>query len=154
MHEMTGTTLRPATPANRFYTWRRAWRAEREGAVAGGLIGGPVAGDDVTEGRPPAHVPLVELENRAPGHRTVLGLAVLPEHRGKGIARALLRHAVTLAREARAAGLSIVVEDTNPSAIALYESKGYRQQETRPWVGYGGRSGPRNWVMLARPLPP
>jgi ribosomal protein S18 acetylase RimI-like enzyme len=73
-----------------------------------------------------------------------------PEFRGRGLAARLLDHAGGLAGDAGARGLSIVVEDTNQAAIALYKKQGFEVAEVMPWVAYGDRLGPREWVMLTR----
>ena len=37
-----------------------------------------------------------------------------------------------------------------PKAIALYKKQGFEVAEVMPWVAYGDRLGPREWVMLTR----
>lgn len=124
---------------------------EVDNEVAGAVIGGLVEEQPVvTAGFPDHFAPLLELESRVAGYWTVVGLALYPEFRGRGLARRLLAHAEDLARQAGAKGMSIVVEDSNLRAIALYRAVGFRDRETRPWRPYGGRSGPLHWVLLDR----
>jgi ribosomal protein S18 acetylase RimI-like enzyme len=57
----------------------------------------------------------------------VWGMYVKPEHRGRGIAKALLNEALSLARsvsEVRQVNLSVIA--SNASAIRLYESLGFK----------------------------
>jgi GNAT superfamily N-acetyltransferase len=55
-----------------------------------------------------------------------LGIAVVAEHRGRGLGRALLRAAHAAAAARGIPRLSLSVERANP-ALALYESEGYRR---------------------------
>ena len=56
----------------------------------------------------------------------IQGLAVAPEHQGRGIGRALLTAAATRAVQEGASRLRLRVLATNPRAVALYLSCGYR----------------------------
>ena len=55
----------------------------------------------------------------------ILDIAVALELRGRGIARLLMDHAVTVAREKNAEVLALEVRSTNNSAIVLYERCGF-----------------------------
>jgi GNAT superfamily N-acetyltransferase len=70
-------------------------------------------------------------------------VAVLPEHRGRGVGRALLAAAEQTAGAAGCCKLTLEVQDDNPPARRLYERLGFRD------VRYGG-SGPTRF--LAKPL--
>jgi ribosomal protein S18 acetylase RimI-like enzyme len=70
------------------------------------------------------------------GRLYVFRLAVLPAHRGRGLGRALLRHAE---QEARARGLPRVhlgVRMALARQVALYESLGYRRVAEGTHAGY------------------
>lgn len=54
-----------------------------------------------------------------------LGLAVLPSHRRKGVARALMARVIDRARSEGVPALSLSVEDGNDAARVLYESLGF-----------------------------
>ena len=66
------------------------------------------------------------------GEADIMNVAVAPEHRRKGIARALLNalQEALAAREVHS--LTLEVRDSNGPAIALYESLGYIQVGLRP----------------------
>ena len=135
------------------YHLSRAFMLDVDGEVAGALIGGLVLpGAEVPPGFPEYFAPLLALEAHAEAHWAVVGLAVYPEYRGQGLARLLLHHAETLARQARAVGLSLVVEDSNEAALDLYWSAGFTEQEKRRWLPYGNRRGPQYWLLLSRPI--
>jgi ribosomal protein S18 acetylase RimI-like enzyme len=133
------------------YHYTRAHMLELDGRVAGGMVGGLIAEESRAQELLPRYIePLVTLENRVSGYWNVLAIAIYPEFRGQGLASQLLDHAVQLATQSRARGLSIVVENTNTAAVALYTKKGFEKAESLPWTGYGGRVGPANWLMLTK----
>jgi ribosomal protein S18 acetylase RimI-like enzyme len=135
------------------YHLSKAFVLEVDGEVAGLMVGGLVPEVKTIDAEFPRYFkPLLELENLAVGFWAVIGVAVYREFRGRGLARQLLDHAEILARRANARGLSIVVEDTNRSAITLYRNWGFVDRETRPWLSFNGRTGPQNWVLLTKPL--
>jgi ribosomal protein S18 acetylase RimI-like enzyme len=139
----------PAMP----YHLSRAHLLDLSGEVAGGLIAGMVEGDEADFPDLPAFLqPLVELESLAIGHFGINGIGVYREFRGRGYSRLLLSHAAGLARRAGARGLSLVVEDTNETALRLYRSEGFAETQSRPWLPYAGRTGPRRWVLMTRRL--
>ncbi|MFT3730045.1 MAG: GNAT family N-acetyltransferase [Hyphomicrobium sp.] len=135
------------------YHYSRAHIVEVGGRVAGGLIGGLIAKEEAAQEGDPAHVePLIALENRVPGYWNIFAIAVYPEFRGRGLASTLLDYADHLALQIGARGLSIVAEDTNARARALYEKRGFKIEASLPWIAFGGRVGPSQWLMLTKPL--
>jgi [ribosomal protein S18]-alanine N-acetyltransferase len=72
------------------------------------------------------------------GEAEVLTLAVRPEHRRRGVARALVEAAMTLAARTAEAMFLEVAED-NPGALALYQGSGFSSVGRR--AGYYGRAG-------------
>ena len=137
--------------ANSPYHFSKSWLVEVEGTVAGGLVGELLAtnGDYAAE-ISPALMPLVTLETRLIGYWSILAIAIYAEFRGKGLAARLLSHAGDLASSSGATGLCLTVEDTNLPAISVYQKLGFATCDRLPWVAYGGRSGPREWVMMKR----
>lgn len=125
--------------------------AELGGQVAGGVISYDI--DDQPEtidaDTPAVFAPLIELENLAPLTHYVNAIAVFPEFRGKGIGRRLLR---AVAANAGRNGMSLIVEDHNYPAMALYRSEWYEAQALRPVVEAEGWSCPgQNWILMVRP---
>lgn len=59
-------------------------------------------------------------------------LYVVPEHRGKGIGRALLNAAIDAAREAGADHFELTTGETDTEARGLYESRGFTNREGAP----------------------
>jgi ribosomal protein S18 acetylase RimI-like enzyme len=101
----------------------------------------------------PLLAPMFELENIVPGTWFVNVLATYAEHRGKGYGTELLRIAEMLARDAKCAGLSLVVSDGNTGALRLYERNGYVEHATRSIVKEKWEHSGKNWVLLVKDLP-
>lgn len=59
------------------------------------------------------------------GNCHIANLAVVPEHEGRGVGKALLAHAEQWAREHRCQLLTLAVFPCNERARALYEAAGY-----------------------------
>lgn len=136
------------------FSYRNAWVIEVDGAVAAGLIGyrqpEPYSLDGIKT-FPLVVQPLVRLEAFAPGSWYVNVLAVLPEHRGKGLGSLLLADAERRAHEVGARSLSLIVASENPNALRLYEHLGYRLFARRPVVGFPGLQG-GDWVLMTKPV--
>ncbi|MEV4163579.1 GNAT family N-acetyltransferase [Nonomuraea dietziae] len=76
----------------------------------------------VDEGRPIACAALQQVDDRT---GEVKRMYVLPSHRGRGAARALLKALETLGAELGHTRLRLTTGIRQPEAIALYESAGY-----------------------------
>jgi ribosomal protein S18 acetylase RimI-like enzyme len=59
-------------------------------------------------------------------------LYVVPEHRGHGIGRALLKATMTTARHAGASSIDLATGEDDTAARALYESAGFTNFEASP----------------------
>jgi ribosomal-protein-alanine N-acetyltransferase len=82
----------------------------------------------VTDGTVGGYVCLMSLFEEA----QILDIVVAPYLRGRGIARVLLEHAVTVAREKHAEIMALEVRASNMAAIALYERFGFLRTGIRP----------------------
>ena len=65
---------------------------------------------------------------QARAHVAILGIAVVPEHRGRGIGRKLLQRTMAGAWDAGFSRIELTVRADNPSARALYESCGFQTE--------------------------
>lgn len=68
---------------------------------------------------------VLPIDRPAMAHGGVLGVGVLPEHRGKGIGSALIRATMDRARAAGMTRIELAVREHNARAIALYERLGF-----------------------------
>ena len=105
---------------------------------------------------------VLELQGRVVGHAGAheqtegvlyLGMTILPEARGHGGGRALLRAIDAYARECGAHKLDLEVWVDNARAIALYASEGYTVEGVRR-LHYRRRNGDlRSTLVMAKPVP-
>jgi len=136
------------------FSYRNAMVIERQGSVAGCLIGYeiPDQPEPVSPDMPAMIRPLQELENLALGTWYVNVLAVMPVHRNSGLGTRLLGLAEELGRAAGKRGMSVIVSDANPGARRLYEHCGYTETGTRPMVKEDWVNEGRNWILLTKDL--
>ena len=135
------------------FSYRNAWVIESGSAVAAGLIGYRQPEPYHLEGLetfPPIIQPLVRLEAFAPGSWYVNVVAVMPEHRGKGLGSLLLADAERRAHEVGARSLSLIVAAENARAVRLYERIGYRELARRPVVAFPGFDYGGDWLLMAK----
>jgi ribosomal-protein-alanine N-acetyltransferase len=66
------------------------------------------------------------------GEIQLLNLAVHPDHRRRGVGRALMDFLLDRAREKRGTKVFLEVRPSNQAALALYESMGFRRLYRRP----------------------
>ncbi|KAB0668699.1 ribosomal-protein-alanine N-acetyltransferase [Oryzomonas sagensis] len=81
----------------------------------------------VIEGAVGGYVCLMSLFEEA----EILDIVVAPHLRGRGIARALLEHAVAIAQGKQAGIMRLEVRASNRAAIALYERSGFSRTGVR-----------------------
>jgi ribosomal protein S18 acetylase RimI-like enzyme len=70
-------------------------------------------------------------EGMVPALRDLAYLGVIPAMRRRGIARSMLSFAMHQARVDGATGMTLLVDERNSPAIALYQQSGFRQFEVR-----------------------
>lgn len=77
----------------------------------------------------------------AAGEAHILNVCVAPARQGRGLGRLLVRRLLDLARWHRAAQVFLEVRPSNPVAIALYVSEGFKQIGVRKayYPAHGGR---------------
>jgi len=138
------------------FSFRNTIVREENGRAVASLVGYPLAEtpEPVDSDTQPMFVPLLELENLAPGTWYVNVLATYPDYRGRGYGSQLLGIADRLAVASGCPGLSIIVSDANPGAQRLYERSGYRVAASRPKVKEGWDGPGDNWILMVRELPP
>ncbi len=134
------------------FSYRNAWLAEVDGAVAACLLGYPAeeAPAPIDPDTPPIFVPLLELEALAPGSWYLNVLATYDAFRGKGAGSALLAHAEEVARTAGHGVISLIAADTHPAALRLYAAKGYREVERRPVVKQDWQVAATEWILFTK----
>ena len=120
------------------------------GAVNSYLMPPPDPNDE--KSNPPQFKPVMELFGVAAGDWLVDSLAVYAAARGRGVGSALLDHSIKQAQEASVARISLVVEDSNTPALALYQSRKFEERERRAFVSFSQVSKTENWLLLTADL--
>jgi ribosomal protein S18 acetylase RimI-like enzyme len=112
------------------YSYRNCYIAEQSGRLAGMLLSFAMHAREPADivSAPPfdgtdVFAPYKYLEE--PDSWYVCGVAVTPEHRGRGIGRELMQIASMQAKKHGYARLSLVVFEENTSALRLYQDLGY-----------------------------
>ena len=96
--------------------------------------------------------PAVELEALAPGSWYINAIATYLEHRGKGIATALLAASEEFAAAAGTNTMSLIVASENECAKRLYDQTGYHVIDKRPVVPYEGCLHGGDWLLMIKEL--
>ena len=135
------------------FSYRNSRIAEVNGEIAGCMVGYPIVDDGGNRSDvPPRARGLVELEQEVPDYWYVNVLAVYPEFRGQRVGTRLLDEADRLGREARAAGMAIIVSSGNSGARRLYERQGFVYRDQRNATDYQLGRPDENWVLLTKPI--
>lgn len=136
------------------FSFRNAWLAEVDGQVAACLLGYPAAlePEPIAPDTQPLFVPLIELENMAPGSWYLNVLATYPEHRGKGLGSALLAKAEEVTRALGRTTISLIAEDTHQDALRLYRAKGFIEVARRPVVKEDWHVDASEWILFTKAL--
>lgn len=134
------------------FSYRNAWLAESEGAVAACLLGYPAEDTPgpVDPETPAIFVPLLELEALAPGSWYLNVLATYEPSRGKGLGRALLAHAETVALQTGRSTVSLIAADTHSDALRLYTANGYREIARRRVVKDDWQVDATEWILFTK----
>ncbi len=136
------------------FSFRNAWLAEVDGEVAACLLGYPAAQEPepIEPGTPSIFVPLLQLENLAPGSWYLNVLATYPQFRGKGLGSALLAKAEEVTRNSGRTTISLIAEDTHHDALRLYRAKGFTEVARRPVVKDDWLVEAREWILFTKPI--
>jgi ribosomal protein S18 acetylase RimI-like enzyme len=136
------------------FSYRNAWLAEVEGAVAACLLGyaadpAPSAIDPDT---PAIFVPLLQLEALAAGSWYLNVLATYEGFRGKGLGGALLAKAEAIARLGGHRAISLIAANTHQDALRLYRAHGYQEVARRAVVKADWQVEAEDWVLLIKQI--
>jgi ribosomal protein S18 acetylase RimI-like enzyme len=137
------------------FSYRNAIVAEVDGEVVGVMVGRL---ESLTSFEPRPDLenspikPWNELDELAGGMWLLRGIAVRPEHRGNGIARALLAKAEELARQSGASRLAIIAAEENRAVVTLYRDYGFETLARRPVVAWPNAPHNGDWLLLVKTL--
>jgi ribosomal protein S18 acetylase RimI-like enzyme len=102
-----------------------------------------------------ALVLLTSLGSSSPDSATAVieAVAVLPQARGQGVGRALVRYAMDAARRTGRARVALYVVDGNDAATRLYESLGFRVTRRHRLLWHRWLFGARRLLYMVALLP-
>lgn len=126
--------------------WRDAVIAEVDGAAAGASIGYALDAallSVVTDHD--ALAPLVALQKPLAGHWFIDSIGVYRRERRKGVARQLVQNEI---RRAGRRPVSLITEDYNHAARAMYRTLGFSERARREAVPLHPGSRKHEWVLL------
>ena len=96
--------------------------------------------------------PCIELERVASGCWLLQAIAILPQYRGKGLARQLLDKAGSVAKDSGTIRIALQVEEVNEVAFKAYQSNGYVEVDRRPYVHFPGSHDTGDYVLMWKEL--
>ena len=96
--------------------------------------------------------PCVELERIASGCWLLQAIAILPQYRGKGLARQLLGKAESVAKDSGTNKIALQVEEVNEIAFKTYQRNGYVEVDRRPYVHFPGSEDTGDVVLMWKKL--
>ena len=96
--------------------------------------------------------PCIELERVASGCWLLQAIAILPQYRGKGLARQLLDKAGSVAKDSGTNRIALQVEEVNEVAFKTYQSNGYVEVDRRPYVHFPGSEDTGDVVLMWKKL--
>ena len=96
--------------------------------------------------------PCVELERVARGCWLLQAIAILPQYRGKGLARQLLGKAESVARDSGTNRIALQVEEVNEVAFKTYQRNEYIEVDRRPYVHFPGSDDTGEYVLMWKEL--
>ena len=96
--------------------------------------------------------PCIELERVARGCWLLQAIAILPQYRGKGLARQLLGKAENVARDSGTNRIALQVEEVNEIAFNTYQKNGYIEVDRRPYIPFPGSDDTGDYVLMWKEL--
>ncbi len=96
--------------------------------------------------------PCIELERVASGCWLLQAIAILPQYRGKGLARQLLDKAGSVAKDSGTNRIALQVEEVNEIAFNTYQRNGYIEVDRRPYIPFPGSDDTGEYVLMWKEL--
>ena len=96
--------------------------------------------------------PCIELERVASGCWLLQAIAILPQYRGKGLARQLLDKAESVAKDSGTNRIALQVEEVNEIAFNTYQRNGYIEVDRRPYIPFPDSDDTGEYVLMWKEL--
>ena len=135
-----------------FKNWLVAeFQSKFVGAFFGFSVDAPYPDIDL-DAVPECFRPCVELERTASGCWLLQAIAILPQYRGKGLARQLLGKAESVAKGSGTNRIALQVEEVNEVAFKTYQRNGYVEVDRRPYVHFPSSEDTGDVVLMWKEL--
>jgi len=135
-----------------FKNWLVAeFQSKFVGAFFGFSVDDPYPDIDL-DAVPECFRPCVELERVASGCWLLQAIAILPQYRGKGLARQLLGKAESVAKDSGTNRIALQVEEVNEVAFKTYQRNGYVEVDRRPYVHFPSSEDTGDVVLMWKEL--
>jgi|GEM_PF-327306 len=139
-----------------FYNWKKAKVAIENDNILGMsicyIMPDPDEEAEVVKQSSPVFKPIFELYDESVGHWYIDALAVYPSAQNKGVGKLLFDESLKRGEESGATTMSLIVEDTNEIAYALYRSYGFEVVGQRDFVPFKGAKEINEWILMSRSL--
>jgi len=135
-----------------FKNWQVAeFQDKFVGAFFGFFVEDPYPEIDL-DSVPECFRPCIELERVASGCWLLQAIAILPQYRGKGLARQLLDKAESVAKDSGTNRIALQVEEVNEVAFKTYQRNGYVEVDRRPYIPFPGSDDTGDYVLMWKEL--
>ncbi len=95
---------------------------------------------------------LLELERIASGSWLLQAISILPEHRGKGLAKEFLAKTDEVARSEGVTNISLQVEEINHIALKTYKSHGFSEIARKKLLSFSFSDDTGDIVLVGKAI--
>jgi len=135
------------------FSYLNTYVCEKNNAIVGAVIIYPIfreSSSGTHSGNPSIFDPLNKLEQQVIGSLYINALAVYEKHRNLGIGSLLLDFTEKLAKSGEFNTVSLIVADSNVSAIRLYQNRGYKVKASEKVIKENWQADGANWLLMTK----
>lgn len=140
-----------------FYNWKKARVAVDDDMVVGMhityVMPEPNEESEAIKQSSVPFKPVFELYDECEGHWFIDALAVYPSAQHKGVGKILFDDSIDMGKAQGINTMSLIVEDTNQIAYALYRAYGFEVVNHRDFVPFEGAREINEWLLMSRSFP-
>ena len=125
--------------------------SELVGAFFGFIVENPYPEIDY-ENEPDWWIPFLELEKIASGSWLLQAISILPEHRGKGLAKEFLAKTDEVARSEGVTNITLQVEEINHIALKTYKSHGFSEIARKKLIPFSFSDDTGDIVLMRKAI--
>ena len=125
--------------------------SELIGAFFGFIVEKPYPEIDY-ENQPDWWIPFLELEKIASGSWLLQAISILPEHRGKGLAKEFLIKSEQVARSKGVNKITLQVEEINEIALKTYKSCGYSEIARKKLIPFSFSDDSGDIILMGKAI--